>query len=115
MTQRKWTIMVYLAGNNNLVEEMVFALREMYRIGSRDDFDVIVQFDTGGPPRRFVVERGTKRTERQREDQDLESLGTQVRDRRDLRPTRQVLEDFICYCLEQSDAEYYMLVLSGHG
>src|SRR6266436_476068 len=53
--QKNWKIMVYLAGNNNLAEEMVFALREMYRVGSRSDFDLVVQFDTGGPPRRFHV------------------------------------------------------------
>jgi cysteine peptidase C11 family protein len=151
MASKKWTIMVYLAGNNNLVEEMVFALREIYRIGSREDFDVIVQFDTGGPPRLFqippnnerVLQEGKKlehlaRTvletpeerrknivrkfvaevleeARTREDQDLEKLGKKTRKERDLRPTSQILAEFLIDCFKKSDSESYMVILSGHG
>ena len=42
----KWLVMVYLAGNNNLSEECVFALTEMKRIGSTDDVAVIANLDT---------------------------------------------------------------------
>ena len=28
-----WTIMVYLAGDNNLSDEMIWALKEIYRVG----------------------------------------------------------------------------------
>jgi hypothetical protein len=160
MPDKEWTIMVYLAGNNNLVEEMVFALREIYRVGSRDDFDIIIQFDTGGPPRRFRVSenpdtlpaegkeldrvaeavlkektpKGKKEVVRQflaeilkvsqaREDQDLEKAGVPIRKKRDLRPTKEILQDFLTYCLYGSKeegfygskAENYMLILSGHG
>jgi hypothetical protein len=32
-TKNNWTLMVYLAGNNNLGEECVFALTEMKKVG----------------------------------------------------------------------------------
>ena len=45
--KNKWTVMVHLAGDNNLSEECVFALAEMSRIGSGDGVAVIAQLDTG--------------------------------------------------------------------
>jgi hypothetical protein len=56
--ERKWTVMVYLAGDNNLSEEMVYALKEMFRIGNNPEIRkiarVVVQFDPkGARPRRY--------------------------------------------------------------
>jgi len=42
----KWTVMVNLAGDNNLSSECVYALTEMKRIGSNDEVAVIAQLDT---------------------------------------------------------------------
>src|SRR5437773_2641310 len=55
---KNWTIMVYFAGDNNLSEEMIYAIKEIYRVGVTPDFDVIVQFDPsaiGAPVRRYVI------------------------------------------------------------
>jgi hypothetical protein len=57
---KKWTVMVYFAGDNNLSEEMIYAIKEMYRVGVTSDVDVIVQFDPsaiGAPVRRYVITR----------------------------------------------------------
>ncbi len=56
--KKNWTIMVYFAGDNNLSEEMIYAIKEMYRVGVTPDFDVIVQFDPsaiGARTRRYVI------------------------------------------------------------
>src|SRR5215471_17380592 len=90
---KKWTIMVYLAGDNNLVEEMVFALREIYRIGARDDFDIIVQFDTGGPPRRFRVSQNPQTLAE--EGKELESVAQAVRDRPTADATKEIVRKFL--------------------
>jgi len=58
--RNKWTVMVYLAGDNNLSEEMIYAIKEMYRIGTNDQFKVIVQFDPsaiGPETRHYVISR----------------------------------------------------------
>jgi hypothetical protein len=56
--KKKWIVMVYLAGDNNLSEEMIYSIKEIYRAGISKDFDVIVQFDPsaiGAPVRRYVI------------------------------------------------------------
>ncbi len=58
--RKQWTVMIYFAGDNNLSEEMIYAIKEMYRVGVTEDVDVIVQFDPsaiGSPVRRYVISR----------------------------------------------------------
>ena len=57
---KKWTVMVYLAGDNNLSEEMIYSIKEMYRVGASQDFAVTIQFDPSaiGPMvRRYEITR----------------------------------------------------------
>jgi hypothetical protein len=42
----KWTWLVYMAGDNNLESQGPIDLREMQRVGSSADVNIIVQFDT---------------------------------------------------------------------
>src|SRR2546428_13531743 len=56
--ERVWTVMVHLAGYHNLSEEMIYAIKEVYRVGVTEKFDVIIQFDPsaiGAPARRYVI------------------------------------------------------------
>ena len=50
----KWTVMVYLAGDNNLSAAGATDLAEMRTIGSTDDVNIVVEFDNAG-------DHGTKR------------------------------------------------------
>ena len=62
----EWTIMVYMAGDNNLAEDCVNALLAMKKIDTKDDIHVIVQFDPGDPrvsTRRMVINRRNKKNE----------------------------------------------------
>ena len=43
-----WTIMVYMAGDNNLSDAGDADLIEMRRIGSTDQVQVVVEFDNAG-------------------------------------------------------------------
>ena len=43
-----WTVMVYLAGDNNLTEESVFALTEMKKVDTDDRIAVIAQLGSQG-------------------------------------------------------------------
>lgn len=57
--EREWTIMVYLAGDNNLSVECVFALNEMKSVAGLEDFYLAVQFDPSDPflpTHRYLIE-----------------------------------------------------------
>jgi hypothetical protein len=117
MSNDKWAIMAYFAGNNNLEEEMVFAIKELCRVGTPADLDIFLQFDCGGPPIRFGSDLFDENTETPeiREDWDLLLKGTILGGYDPNVPTSRILEDFMCHCIEESDADRYMLILSGHG
>lgn len=54
MAREKWTVLVYLAGDNNLSQEMVWSLQEMREVGSEDDFKIVARFDPfGAAPQLF--------------------------------------------------------------
>ena len=49
--KNEWTVMVYLGGDNNLAEEMVFALKCMHLIGSdKGRYEVVALYDAGFSP-----------------------------------------------------------------
>src|SRR2546425_5858616 len=53
-----WTIMVYMAGDNNLSSECIWALTEMKRAAGSDRINIIAQFDPGDEyslTRRFEI------------------------------------------------------------
>jgi hypothetical protein len=50
-----WTVMVYLAGDNNLDGAGVADLREMKKVGSSASVNVIAQFDRAGSRERPSV------------------------------------------------------------
>lgn len=45
MAQKKWTIMVYLDGDNNLSSYSVSDVNEMKAVGSTDDFNIVLLWD----------------------------------------------------------------------
>ena len=59
-----WTVMVYLAGDNNLTSECMFALTEMKGAAlDGKDFNVIAQFDPSDPylpSHRYKIDRDNK-------------------------------------------------------
>jgi len=62
--QKPWTIMVYMAGDNNLDPDGVKDLKEMKKVGSTNDVNVIAQFDraTGHAAKRYYLRKGGKVT-----------------------------------------------------
>ena len=133
--QKLWNAMIYLAGENNLAEECVFALKEMKRarprpscnncpptlqdINERRDIDkqvdkqvkIVAQLDAGGlggNEVRYILKRG-----------DIDGLlHDSAITTRDTTETsyRGVLKDFISSSIIlDGQADHYLLVLSGHG
>jgi len=106
-TQKKWTIMVYLAGDNNLDANGVIDLKEMKKVGSTSDMNVIAQFDRAGaglPTNRYFLQKGSSL------DADaVESLGETNTGKPEF------LLEFIQWGIEKYQAEHYMLILWNHG
>ena len=106
---KKWTVMVYMAGDNNLEDAGNEDLGEMCQIGSSSEFNVVVQFDRAGKDLQteryeiMPVKKGKA------EARVVETLGeTNTGDPK-------VLEDFIRWGVEKYKAEHYLLVLWNHG
>lgn len=56
--RKNWTVMVYLSGDNDLSEECVWSLKEMYRATVSPSVGLVVQIDPkGSGPLRFDVGR----------------------------------------------------------
>ncbi len=102
--QKKWTFMVYLAGDNNLSDAGETDLAEMAKVGSTEDVNIIAEFDCVGD------EANTKRFFIKKEDiQEVEDLGkTDSGD-------PNTLLDFIKWGADTYPAERYGLILWNHG
>lgn len=102
-----WTVMVYLAGDNNLDGAGVADLREMKKAGSSASINVVAQFDRAGS-------RGTTKRFYLRKGSDLARDAVQ-----DLGETNtgdpKVLRDFFTWGVKTYPARHYMLVIWNHG
>ncbi|MFN0120168.1 MAG: clostripain-related cysteine peptidase [Blastocatellia bacterium] len=107
---KRWTVMVYLAGDNDLDEFGTVDMMEMKQVGSTDDINIVTQFDSAGPDletRRFFLTKGTT----------PESLAGDVK--QNLGETNtgdpKILEGFVEWAVKNYPAKHYMLVLWNHG
>jgi hypothetical protein len=105
-----WTFMLYLAGDNNLDDEMIWTLKEVYRVGVPAGIDVTAQFDTSS--RRGV------RFYRPATTLDVDGAFSVLHDRaggEEDSGDPDALVDFVTESVRRAPAENYMLILSGHG
>ncbi|MDD2734761.1 MAG: clostripain-related cysteine peptidase [Desulfuromonadaceae bacterium] len=104
---RSWTIMVYLAGDNNLDSAGVVDLKEMKSVGTSDKIAVLAQFDRSGnkgATTRYCLKKGTTIAK-----DAVQTLGeTNMGDPK-------VLEDFVTWGVTNYPADHYLLVLWNHG
>lgn len=105
--KKQWTIMVYLAGDNNLDGAGVTDLNEMKQVGSNAAINIVCQFDREGArltTNRYYVTKGGSA-----EKDVVAKLGeTNTGDPK-------VLADFINWSAKNYPAERYLLVLWNHG
>jgi Clostripain family len=112
---RKWTILVFMAADNDLDMAAQKDIHEMERLGSSDEVAIVVQVDRRGDGEDGAARRGlvTRNPGWQRFDfklaSDLVSIGeTNTGD-----PS--VLTDFIVWGVQTFPAERYALVIWNHG
>jgi hypothetical protein len=106
MAIKNWTIMVYLAGDNDLDEDGARDIAEMAKVGSSKDVNIIAQFDRAGEDgtRRFYITEGGGYPK-----DSIENLGeTNTGDPK-------VLLNFLTWGIKEYPAQHYMAVLWNHG
>ena len=104
MDKKKWTFMVYMAGDNNLSAAGEIDLKEMRAVGSTADVNVVAEFDNEG-------NRGTSRYLIKRDglNEEVESMGeTDSGDPK-------VLTAFVDWAVKKYSADRYALILWNHG
>lgn len=107
---KKWTILQYSAADNNLLSAMVDDVKEMERVGSSTDMNLVVQLDQGGSKgaARYFLDQHTNNSGGI-VSPALEKLGSiNMADPK-------VLADFIKWGMEKYPAEHYALIISDHG
>jgi hypothetical protein len=104
----KWTVMVYFAADNDLEEEAITDLKEMKKVGSTDEVNIVAQLDSRGRGSTFRFLIGDEQTTL---DEDAEKDPLPEINTGDPRE----LTNFIVWAADKYKAENYMLVLWGHG
>ena len=109
--ERLWTVMVYMVGDYNNLDNNGFAdLKEMKKAGSSPEVTLLAQFSRG------VKNRPTKRYRLTKDGRD----GALARDvvaelGRVETSSPEALADFIGWGVENFPARHYMLIMWGHG
>ncbi|HYY98553.1 MAG TPA: clostripain-related cysteine peptidase [Pyrinomonadaceae bacterium] len=115
--EKDWTVIVYLAGDNNLSEEMLYSLKEMKLAGSNPQVNVIAMFDPNEPElptQRFILnasgEPGGLLTHDLIDTDEFHAVDPEVN-----AADPDVIAEFMFKGIKLFPARHYMVVLSGHG
>ncbi len=111
-----WTVLVYLAGDNNLEADALRDLNEMEQAGSNDRVQLVVQFDRTGQAGDGERWSGARRYLVQRDADPLQiSSPTLANLERLNMGDPQVLADFVVWGVRQYPARHHALVIWDHG
>jgi hypothetical protein len=105
--EKRWTVMLYMAASKDVQTEQaaIRDIRELERVGSTKDVNVLVQIDRGWPgyAERYYVERGISR------------LDEPLKGTRNINSGKpEVLREFVEWGRREFPSDYYLLVLWGH-
>jgi hypothetical protein len=100
----KWTVMIYMAGDNNLSSAGDKDLNEMRTVGSTEAVNIVVEFDNAG-------QRGTNRIHIQTDGTNEQVVSMGETDS----GNPEMLVDFVRWAAENYVAERYALILWNHG
>ncbi len=105
--KKNWTVMVYLAGDNNLDGAGGVDLKEMKQVGSTSNINIVAQFDRQGAglrTKRYFLKKGGSLDQDQVADLGETNTGDP-----------KVLQDFITWGATTYPADHYLLVIWNHG
>jgi hypothetical protein len=104
--KKHWTLLIWMAGDNNLEDAALDDLQELKKVGSTSRVDVLVQLDTmrDDHTRRYHVHKGTSL----KDDLVMELGETNTGDPK-------VAIDFFAWGIKRSPAKHYLTVIWNHG
>jgi len=112
----EWTVMVYLAADNNLESAGINDINEMEMVGSSSDVNIVVQVDR--IPGYDISNSNWTNTRRYYITQDFDpfQINSQFNDLGELNMgDRQTLVDFASWAITEYPAKKYLLVIWNHG
>lgn len=117
-TKVQWTVLIYMAGDNNLSEEMVYSLTQAKEALTNNDdkLSVLAQFDPAGvraQTRRYRLRPPPETPKGTALNEDAEVTGWTANET-DTGEAQNLL-DFVRWGMSACPAEHYLLVLVGHG
>lgn len=104
---KSWTVMMFMAGDNDLSPYAGGTLLEVKTVGSTDDVDIVAEldpYDAGVPTRRYALSQGSNLTLDVVDERGETNTGDPA-----------VLTAFIQWATENYPAERRMLVIWNHG
>lgn len=115
-----WLVMLYLAGDNNLEEELFYDLNEAEFAGSSSQVHIVAQFDRyEGPNEDFQGDGDWTTTKRFYIEQDFDITQINSPEIADLgevdMSTPQALADFLSWAMTSYPADRTVLIMSNHG
>jgi hypothetical protein len=125
MAKKEWTVMIYMAGDNDLSEEFIWSIKEIFRIGVSDKVAIVIEFDPQGKGNSRRYELAVSKANRAfNEDEDgiiercridIKNPPTVSKRGKPLSYLVKRLGGFIGHSVKKFEANRYMLILAGHG
>jgi len=115
--QKDWTIMVYMAGDNNLDQAVLNDIKEMEQVGSTPTLNLVVQLDRAKQNFNSDIRwETTRRYLIQKSDNPSSITSPQIQDLGETNTgDPQYLKDFAQWAIQNYPARNYMLIISSHG
>jgi len=115
--EKEWTVLVYMAGDNDLEPYLVNNLIALEKVGSNDGVNVVVELDRGEKPKSPVTRwKGSRRFLVQKSEDNARVASPVVQE---LGPVNmadpQHLSDFIKWGMQNYPAKHYMVIINDHG
>ncbi|MBN1679843.1 MAG: hypothetical protein JW966_06095 [Anaerolineae bacterium] len=116
-TTAKWTVMIFLAADNNLEAAGLFDLNEMEAVGSTTDVNILVEIDRSADYVDYDGDWAESRRYLVQQDNDTEVINTQpLQNLGEINSgSADAVADFAIWGITNFPAEKYMLVLWDHG
>jgi len=116
-TTKAWTVLVYIAGDNNLADAGLFNIKQMESVGSSSQVNIVVQYDKGYQTVTNVDWDGCRRYYITQDTTGSDSItSTAVDDLGTIDSgTQEELDDFISWGMNKYPAENYAIILWNHG
>ncbi|HEX8288898.1 MAG TPA: clostripain-related cysteine peptidase [Pyrinomonadaceae bacterium] len=114
---KEWTVMVYMAGDNNLSQDMITGLKGMMSVGDKANINLIAVYDGNYPTAPIKVYEFSKSLNDKPERPRLEDYVADIelpKPRRTNEADLCKLKDFVPLITERYKARKYALILSGH-